>query len=851
MQNRALCLCMCTALLIGSGFAADVPFVFDDTPGIANYTSVQLEQARFSSSDLSGVPIISTPPDNQSLEFPAMGGGNTPADTIEKNVGELKRIVNSRVEPNNVHEQAIGLAGKYSGDYTIEQVCAIYSDLKEDWHYVPDPRGMDYFSYANASLKVGEKSNCIGAGDCDDFAILMSALIESIRGTTRIVLARNNTTGGHAFTEVYIGQLDAQDNRVELIINWLKDKFDADKIYTHIDTDSKDVWLNLDWGSDEEGNTHPGGPFFQGDRHIVIRINNNTTKTIPNIPEKPNKKPRLISLTPDKNSPLECGNAINWTAEAKDAEKDPIMYRFFLNDDPVTKWSEKNMFIWNTTEDDVDDYRIEVRIRDTKHAGPDGFDSRRVANFTVTTLKPKASAPENRTPVINSLAADKLGPQHSGTAITWTAEAIDPDKDQLFFRFLLNDGPVTEWTTVHKWIWNTTDDDLGDNRIEVQIRDGRHAGLNGSDSNRTANFAITMQPKPEPEAPSNQNPIIESLALDKSSPQESGTSVTWTASAYDPDNDSLLYRFLLNGRNATDWTGDNVWIWTSTEKDAGTNRIEVQVRDGKHAGANACDDSAAADFRIAMPNQPPVLTEFTAEPESSQPSGTTVRWMAIATDPDSDALYYRYYLMGPSTDNVLKIVRDWSKDNTWIWTTFSGDVGISRIQVWVRDDSHAGTDGWDDQQDASFTVLAENVPPTVSSLNPDPASPQDAGTQVVWTAFASDADGDTLLYRFLLNDRDVTDWSHDNSWAMKTTKDDEGENHIEVQVRDGMHAGPDGFDAEMSASFTVNRVEAQEAQSGVTALGGSKKHSYVPGPAYTNRKPSFVPGYGVYPIGTN
>jgi hypothetical protein len=231
MQNWVLWLCI--VLLIGSGLAVDVPFVFNEsTINVANYTSAQLEQAYAASPDLSGVPVISTPPDNQSLEFPAMGGGNTPNGPIEKNVGELKRIVNSRVEPNNVHEQAIGLAGKYSGDYTIEQVCAIYSDLKDDWHYVPDPRGMDYFSYANASLKVGEKSNCIGAGDCDDFAILMAALVESIRGTTRIILARNNTTGGHAFTEVYIGQLDSQYNQVELITDWLKDKFDTNKIVT-------------------------------------------------------------------------------------------------------------------------------------------------------------------------------------------------------------------------------------------------------------------------------------------------------------------------------------------------------------------------------------------------------------------------------------------------------------------------------------------------------------------------------------------------------------------------------------------------------------------------------------------
>ena len=90
-------------LLTATGLAADVPFVFNEsTIDVANYTSAQLEQARISSPDLSGVPAISTPPDNQSLEFPAMGGGNASVGTTEKNVGNLKRIVNSRVEPNNV-----------------------------------------------------------------------------------------------------------------------------------------------------------------------------------------------------------------------------------------------------------------------------------------------------------------------------------------------------------------------------------------------------------------------------------------------------------------------------------------------------------------------------------------------------------------------------------------------------------------------------------------------------------------------------------------------------------------------------------------------------------------------------
>ena len=274
---------LCAVLLIGTGMAADVPFVFgENTSGVASYTSTQLEQAHISSPYLVGVPLMSMPADNKILEFPVTGGGNNSQGKTEKKVADLKKVLNSRVEPNNpiVHDEALLLSAKHPGDYTVEQVSAIYSYLKEKWHYVPDPRGIDYFNYANESLKVGKDTGCAGAGDCDDFAILMSALVESIGGTTRVILAHNNTTGGHAYTEVYLGKLDDQNSQVESVINWLKLKYDTSNIFTHIDTDTRDVWLNLDWSAN-----HPGGPYYQGDMHIVIRIRDNIPKTSLIIPE--------------------------------------------------------------------------------------------------------------------------------------------------------------------------------------------------------------------------------------------------------------------------------------------------------------------------------------------------------------------------------------------------------------------------------------------------------------------------------------------------------------------------------------------------------------------------------------
>ena len=288
MYKYGLLLLGTTCIILGLGSAADIPYIFDQsTSSIADYTPAQLESMRAASPELSGVPSVSTPKDDEVLMFPVTGGGSAPGSTTEKKVGDLKKTFDSRVEPDNsrVHEEATVLALKYPGDLTIDQIDSIYNYLKngdgtkKGWGYVRDPRGIDYFNYANASLKLGDKANCVGGGDCDDFAILMSALVESIGGTTRIILAHNNTTGGHAYTEVYIGRLDSQNSQVNEIMDWLKQKYNSDKIFTHIVTDTKDVWLNLDWGPDEKGNAHPGGPFYQGDKHIVICIRDTYQKT--------------------------------------------------------------------------------------------------------------------------------------------------------------------------------------------------------------------------------------------------------------------------------------------------------------------------------------------------------------------------------------------------------------------------------------------------------------------------------------------------------------------------------------------------------------------------------------------
>ena len=292
MSFPALCL-LCAIFLIGPVLAADVQIdigkISSSLPEnfigwLLHYSEGMPGTEIIADTDFIGSFNTRSPPD--SSETGAYVLKDQGSDII-LTAGEFKKILNARIEPADpyVRDEALLLVAKFPGDYTIDQICSIYDYLKngdetkKGWSYVRDPRGVNYYNYANESLRVGDGKERAGAGDCDDFAILISSLVESIGGTTRIILAQNNSTGAHAYAEVYLGQLDSQEGPVVKIVEWLKEKYDAESIFVHIDPNARDVWLNLDWESDISRSEHPGGPFYQADRHIIFNIRETFEKT--------------------------------------------------------------------------------------------------------------------------------------------------------------------------------------------------------------------------------------------------------------------------------------------------------------------------------------------------------------------------------------------------------------------------------------------------------------------------------------------------------------------------------------------------------------------------------------------
>ena len=131
-----------------------------------------------------------------------------------KNVDEITREINLKLNiPNpTVEDKGSNLVLDYPGDRTIGQICSIYNYMVGNWSYKADTRGIEVFQYSNKSLENGE-GRYSGQGDCDDFSILMASLIESIGGTSRIVLAYG-PNGGHAYTEVYLGKVGGSESDV-------------------------------------------------------------------------------------------------------------------------------------------------------------------------------------------------------------------------------------------------------------------------------------------------------------------------------------------------------------------------------------------------------------------------------------------------------------------------------------------------------------------------------------------------------------------------------------------------------------------------------------------------------------
>lgn len=163
-----------------------------------------------------------------------------------------------------ISDTAALLSRQFEGEYNINQVCTIYNALSRGWHYINRTDGDQLWS-ARETLLRGQASKSLGAGDCSDFAILISSLIESLGGSTRTSFAYDDLNQtGHVYSEVYLGA--SRDSRTNELIGWLQREYNISEI-PGINNTSNGVWLNMDLSG-----SHPGSAYSGSGSTNVTRI---------------------------------------------------------------------------------------------------------------------------------------------------------------------------------------------------------------------------------------------------------------------------------------------------------------------------------------------------------------------------------------------------------------------------------------------------------------------------------------------------------------------------------------------------------------------------------------------------
>lgn len=520
--------------------------------------------------------------------------------------------------------------------------------------------------------------------------------------------------------------------------------------------------------SDSSTNASTAPPNLESAAHLPATSVNGTNRSI-SAPENRSQNvhlkthPEIERLEPDKESPQKVGTTVVWTVSVS-THADGVSYRFFLNGRPITGWSGSPSWTWYTSGIPAGEYNVSVCVR-----GSNNTDCEDTAWSLYTLL------PVNLPPELTALVSDPDGPQPQGAQIRLSAAASDAENDTLLYRFYVDGLAAGEWSESGVFVMNTSGLAPGNHTVRVDVRDGLH-----SDRDDSLERVIEI-------VASNAPPGITGLSPDRESPQPVGSVITWTAYADDPDNDTILYRFFVDDVAVSDWSDDPRFVWNTSGQSEGEHRVSVLAKDKHHEDHDRRD----VVFSLKM-NSPPRALSLLPDRESPQPVGSRITWSALAEDPDSDPILYRFLVDGVA-------VSDWSSSAVFELDTSRLSPGNHTISVYVRDNMHVEYDA----KEKGFELSAPNRPPAGLKLLPSPESPQTVGSVITWTASANDPDNDTLLYRFSLNGRAVTDWSTSGNWMWNTSGLSPGEYMVGVWVRDGEHASPTSFDSAQTSKFIL------------------------------------------------
>ncbi len=276
--------------------------------------------------------------------------------------------------------------------------------------------------------------------------------------------------------------------------------------------------------------------------------------------------------------------------------------------------------------------------------------------------------------------------------------------------------------TIGALIWTPTSANAGIHPIEVVARDSEGAESRQDFDLRVETSSVNRPPR-FTSAPRTHNRVTSTYAYLAGADDADGDPVKFTL--LDAPNGAMLANHMVFTAASTA-PSSIVVVWTPTASQLGSNYFRLKVEDGRGGSA---EQNFVVQLVLPTGNSVP---EILSQPSSKANIGHLYRYDPSALDPDQDFLSWRIVSgpIGLSIDPLSGAVR---------WIPTLDQLGTNSVTIEVGDALSATQQTW------LVDVGCLNRPPQITS---PPLTEAQPGTAYVYTARATDADGDQLNFSF-------------------------------------------------------------------------------------------------------
>jgi len=320
-----------------------------------------------------------------------------------------------------------------------------------------------------------------------------------------------------------------------------------------------------------------------------------------------------------------------------------------------------------------------------------------------------------------TLTPNSASPRLAGNNdITFTAVGIGVTGNYEYKFWFKKNGVwnmVRDYSTTPTWTWNTIGAPAGTYDIMVHARNV--GSIASFETARSYNYILVANP------PATGVTLIPDIKT----PQLIGNSTISFTAGGSGGSGNYEYKFWLRTggvwNSVQEYTTTNTWTWNTNGAPAGSYEVEVYIR---NVGSIAPHEAFNSITYVLVADMPANGATLAPSMPSPQLTGNNNIIFTAGGTGGSGNYEYRFWL---KSNGVWSQVQAYSTANTWTWNTAGAGAGTYGVQVYVR---NIGSSAKSEAVKNISFILNATGPVIGATLVPNIASPQAAGSNVIFTA---------------------------------------------------------------------------------------------------------------------